>query len=108
LSGLKDFVPTAIPEDDPAEEECHIVCGEAHDGGGVNEVRSVLSEDIGKVSVFLFIQIFCPCLCRFLLFLFLLCLLKLAKEKVLVSIIFLTKMFLLMFQVRSNQHVYLD
>ncbi|KAG2591926.1 hypothetical protein PVAP13_5NG514400 [Panicum virgatum] len=39
-------------------------------------------------------------LMRFLVFLFLLCLLKLAKEKVLVSIIFLTKMFLLMFQVR--------
>jgi len=41
LSGLKDFVPTAIPEDDPAEEECHIVCGEAHDGGGVNEIPGV-------------------------------------------------------------------
>jgi len=41
LSGLKDFVPTAIPEDDPAEEECHIVCGEAHDGGGVNEVAVI-------------------------------------------------------------------
>jgi len=41
LSGLKDFVPTAIPEDDPAEEECHIVCGEAHDGGSVNEIPAV-------------------------------------------------------------------
>ena len=50
MSGLKDFVPTAIPEDDPAEEECHIVCGEAHDGGGVNEVRSVLSEDIAELA----------------------------------------------------------